>query len=352
MQSVDAARRPAPRAAVTTLGTACLLVGLLCGFTVVVPFSETAPRALGAVLAAVALALGAVLLRLAPRVTVLAMHAVLVLALGLMTLAVLRSTTPVGAVVTAAGFFWLAVFAAVFLTRTPFLAYLVGIGGGLALGLAQAGSPSPVQTWVFYLGTMAGTSWVLHRKVTSLRAIAAQDALTGAATRRSLLDAAERELAWSRRTGRPVSLVLLDLDDFKIINDTQGHAAGDEVLVGLTAAWRTELRAGDVLGRWGGDEFAVLLPATGEEEARRVVARLAGADQRCSWSAGVAAGAADSLDEWISRADDALYRAKRARAGSVVGERPRGEEVETEALGQLGGREAPSDAVARGVQRR
>jgi diguanylate cyclase (GGDEF)-like protein len=151
--------------------------------------------------------------------------------------------------------------------------------------------------------------------------LATRDALTGALTRRAVLQAGGEEFDRWRRYGQPLSLVLLDIDHFKQVNDRHGHQAGDRVLSGAVAAMRGELRVNDRLGRYGGEEFVILLPSTDAEAARasaeRVRAALAAPAPEpgippCSASLGVAwAQPGDtSLDALLARADAALYRAK------------------------------------------
>ncbi|MBB3284194.1 GGDEF domain-containing protein [Mitsuaria sp. BK037] len=151
--------------------------------------------------------------------------------------------------------------------------------------------------------------------------LATRDALTGALTRRAVLQAGGEEFDRWRRYGQPLSLVLLDIDHFKQVNDRHGHQAGDRVLSGAVAAMRGELRVNDRLGRYGGEEFVILLPSTDAEAARasaeRVRAALAAHAPEpgippCSASLGVAwAQPGDtSLDALLARADAALYRAK------------------------------------------
>ncbi len=151
--------------------------------------------------------------------------------------------------------------------------------------------------------------------------LATRDALTGALTRRAVLQAGGEEFDRWRRYGQPLSLVLLDIDHFKQVNDRYGHQAGDRVLAGAVAAMRGELRVNDRLGRYGGEEFVILLPSTDAEAARasaeRVrVALAAHAPEPgippCTASLGLAwAQPGDtSLDALLARADEALYRAK------------------------------------------
>lgn len=164
-----------------------------------------------------------------------------------------------------------------------------------------------------------------------LTELASTDSLTGAATRRRLTELAEHERRRCHREGKPLSLVVTDIDRFKAINDGFGHAAGDAALVEFVARLRRELRESDVVGRMGGEEFAVLLPDSDLEQSVRVAERLraAIAGSPIRWegvqlaltsSFGVAqlAGPDDTLDALFSRADNALYGAKRAGRDRVV----------------------------------
>ena len=112
---------------------------------------------------------------------------------------------------------------------------------------------------------------VLHQR---LHRLATVDALTGVANRRHAHEVLQRELARARRTGHPLSLLCCDLDHFKQVNDTHGHAAGDLVLKDSAALMRAELRADDLLGRWGGEEFIVVASDTPFEQALGLAERL------------------------------------------------------------------------------
>lgn len=155
-----------------------------------------------------------------------------------------------------------------------------------------------------------------------LQELATRDALTGLSNRRHLLELAEAEMARARRSGETISLLLADIDDFKLINDGRGHVAGDQVLVHIARQFRTICRTQDIVARWGGEEFLFLLPATGPEAAARFAERLraaigtaalewAGERIGVSISIGVSTLAAgESLDNGVARADGALYRSK------------------------------------------
>ncbi len=157
-----------------------------------------------------------------------------------------------------------------------------------------------------------------------------EDQLTGALNRRGLDGALEREAARAERNGTFLCIALLDIDNFKKINDAYGHQVGDIVLVHFVAIIRETIRANDMIGRYGGEEFMVLLPDSRLDEAVAVMARLQRelACKQVSWakqqlvvtfSAGVAArSAGENLETFISRADHALYEAKRVGKDRII----------------------------------
>ena len=147
------------------------------------------------------------------------------------------------------------------------------------------------------------------------------DLLTGARNRRSLYEAAEQELEKVKRYHRPLSLLYVDLDNFKSVNDTLGHEAGDELLKTVVAAFEATLRRADLVARLGGDEFAVLMPETDEAQAGLVAERLRQATQAAmaarSWPVTTSIGAVTALEsatieELIQAADVVMYEAKKA----------------------------------------
>ena len=162
-----------------------------------------------------------------------------------------------------------------------------------------------------------------------LHAQAITDDLTRLLNRRAWTERAEAQLADARRYGHPLVVVMLDIDHFKHVNDAHGHAKGDHALQLLARLLREELRGGDLAGRYGGEEFCVILTHTREGQALSFDQRL----RHClrlqseqelgfllEYSAGLAAqGPNDqSLDDLLRRADAALYEAKRAGRGQVV----------------------------------
>jgi diguanylate cyclase (GGDEF)-like protein/PAS domain S-box-containing protein len=156
-----------------------------------------------------------------------------------------------------------------------------------------------------------------------LRLMASTDPLTGLLNRRRFLEQAESEFLRSQRYRHELAMVMLDIDHFKTINDTHGHFVGDQVLVALSRATANLLRATDILGRWGGEEFVILMPETPlagaailAERLRELLARLtvdtAAGTLHFTISAGVAArGGPDAgITDIMHRADTALYAAK------------------------------------------
>lgn len=163
--------------------------------------------------------------------------------------------------------------------------------------------------------------WGLKLKAVNarLRLQSRTDNLTGLGNRAHLNERIAAEIARAQRTAAPLSLVLLDLDHFKAVNDRHGHLAGDDALRHLATILRHEARRTDILGRWGGEEFLVLCPDTGLEQARILAERIRAGVAAAGFVHGggltISGGVAqrrpeESADGWLARADQALYRAK------------------------------------------
>jgi diguanylate cyclase (GGDEF)-like protein len=165
-----------------------------------------------------------------------------------------------------------------------------------------------------------------ERQEQEIERLAMTDSLTGVYNRRTLFELGEKELSRSRRTGSSLSLIILDLDHFKRINDKYGHLGGDAILLRFVEVVRGCLRQSDVLTRYGGEEFCILLPDVGVAGAKVVAERIRSTIEASTFfvgavpltvtaSVGVAAlptgSAAITLSSLVQRADQALYIAKR-----------------------------------------
>ncbi len=194
--------------------------------------------------------------------------------------------------------------------------------------LAEEGLLTPTRVQSLYVGSNAlmllalGMGLILmagDRLRAEFEHLASHDPLTHVLTRRVFLEACEQELARCRRHGRSMALLLLDIDHFKVINDTHGHQMGDRVLVDFVGRIASLLRRPDLIARFGGEEFVLLLPETSQDEAvtvsERILARVAESRDGLP-PITVSIGAAtnrpdeDRLDTLLARADRALYRAK------------------------------------------
>ncbi len=183
----------------------------------------------------------------------------------------------------------------------------------------------------------------LKRQERELSRLAWTDSLTGVLNRHRFLELAETQLAHSQRHFRDVSLLMLDLDNFKTVNDCYGHAAGDRVLRSICKRWQSQLRGHDLIGRLGGEEFCVLLPDTKGSDALVVAERLRTATQQqavnyegatidVSVSIGTAVyeNIADTITSVIKRADQCLCKAKSAGRNRVETD-PSGDRKKTSA---------------------
>jgi diguanylate cyclase (GGDEF)-like protein len=195
---------------------------------------------------------------------------------------------------------------------------------GVALGEWGGGREARIPTFTVHALSQAASHTGLAlrnvRLLEKVQRLATRDALTGLANRRLFEDALTRETARSQRLGQPLSLVLLDVDYFKEVNDTFGHTIGDAVLGQVADAIRTRVKGFDVAARYGGDEFVLLLPGCSAADAvgvaERVRSRVANAVDAApvTMTAGVATMPQDALDgeRLVTAADRALYAAKRA----------------------------------------
>lgn len=222
----------------------------------------------------------------------------------------------------------------------------LGAPGGLLVLRAFEGARAPGPSWILseiarepslYLYLLMSTAVVfalfgfaLGRQADRLSKLSISDPLTGLLNARALSERLAAECARARRYGEPLSLLFIDVDGLKELNDSLGHSAGDVALCAVASAVRCCSRASDIASRWGGDEFAVVAPntdaASGEHMAERIRSLAAQApaelaDAAVTVSVGVATwavGTGDCRPDGLkARADEALYQAKRAGRNCV-----------------------------------
>jgi len=193
-----------------------------------------------------------------------------------------------------------------------------------------AASLRSIRTLGYFFGRTYRLAHELKHETARAEELARTDFLTGLANRRAFYEQGERELQSLVHGARPAAVAMFDIDHFKSINDRFGHAGGDAAIRALADAIRAHLRASDIAGRLGGEEFALLLPDASLEAARAVAERIRAAAEsllvehegqriRFTTSGGVAALGDDAtLDAWIARADAALYQAKQGGRNHVV----------------------------------
>jgi diguanylate cyclase (GGDEF)-like protein len=185
---------------------------------------------------------------------------------------------------------------------------------GLAIGAAS------MLLFLLVVLRIAGLVRQVEEQSEQLAALARHDGLTGIPNRRTWDGELPVAIDRARRDGVPLSVALLDLDHFKDFNDRYGHQAGDRLLTGATTAWRQVLRSTDLLCRYGGEEFGVLLPDATTERAAEVLERLrAVTPQGQTFSAGIAGwDGVEASDQLVARADRALYAAKASGRDRLV----------------------------------
>ncbi len=302
-----------------------LLGGVGALVAVISPFSPHAPGHANAAIGALACVIALWLWLWGARLPLVAFEIVIAVAILMESTVIAAATTRGGMVITAFMYTWIAVYAAHFFSPKAVAAAIALIVAGFTAGLLVDGLSNVLLAWLVVTCTVCTLGFVLSRLNESLRRQAGTDHLTGLPNRSGFLAAAVRERAIAERSGAPLCLAVIDLDGFKQVNDSHGHAAGDRLLAEVTQAWRERLRAGDVLARHGGDEFVLLLPGTSIGQAGEALQRLRVPDLPIDWSAGVSEWLpGEVLDECLAKADRDLYavkeraRPRRAAAGEMA----------------------------------
>ncbi len=277
------------------------------------PASLSAPVALFVVAAAIASCCSLVLWRLAARTPHWLLHAVVAGGTLVISVLIARAATGVSTVVTATDYIWMGVYAAFFFSRATTRAHLALIAVAFGAALLVNSHGVPAEAWFLMTASILVASETIGHQSARLRHEAATDSLTGLLNRKGLNLAAKRAFSLADRTGIPLTVGLIDLDHFKQVNDRDGHATGDRLLVEMARTWDEAIEPSDIFARLGGDEFLVLLVGSRDEEVSRLFERLRFSSPT-PWSAGVIRREPEEeLSACLARADNALYEAKRSR---------------------------------------
>ena len=323
------------------LGVLFLCGSVLVTLHVALPDQEHVNAAALYAIGGLALILGSASVIWAKQARAWTVHTVFAIGTTLICLGVYFSGVATGAY--SVLFVWLVVMAASFFSTREIVAHVVWVlvASAITLGLVETSGVSAAIRWTFGSLLLVIAAAVMSRIVAGRRSIEEQlrteieekvrlqrelehlahhDPLTGLPNRRWFEQEIARDLARASRQNAPLSVIALDLDQFKKYNDAHGHVAGDRLLKLLASLWTETLRAADVMARLGGDEFVVVLPDCPPAEAERVVRRLC---RRIPLGLTCSAGTAcwdgrESAEQLYMRADRAMYDAKERTAVHAV----------------------------------
>ena len=239
------------------------------------------------------------------------------LVVAIVLVSVLAHLGPKDHVSFASLYIWIVLFAALYFTPPIALLYTALAGAAYIVVLSVGSTVArPVIAWLSTMGTATVMYAVVAGLMTTLRRTSREDALTGLANRRTWDERLEEELERARRNQTLLSLAVIDIDNFKKVNDRDGHHAGDRLLCELASGWQRATREGsDFLARIGGDEFGLLTPESTEVELVSVTQRLREmSPDGVSYSIGVATwDGSESAANLFRRADELMYHMKRER---------------------------------------
>jgi len=290
--------------------------------TMALPHWRVAHPSVVVAVAAAAVALAPILWLVRERMPMRGCQLLLAIGSAAISLGALASGPNPGSTSTAYFYFWVPLYAAVYFRPRTAAAHVAGAALLYALALALDPTPAFVSQWMQTVTTMTVTGLVIGGFARQARHVAHTDSLTGLPNRRGLDERLPRVVQQQRRKhgDGQLCVAVLDLDDFKQVNDTQGHEAGDAILHYLGDTWRSVLRPADVLARLGGDEFLLVTPDSDAEGAAALVQRLRGFVRApLGVSAGIAVMLADEgTAELVGRADAAMYAAKVRGKGATV----------------------------------
>lgn len=246
------------------------------------------------------------------------LHAWVVASVVMICLGSWSARTAPTAIASIAFFVWMGLFVGHFFSTRQMLWHLGWMAGCLSVLLAVNGDRATAAVGIMMFGIVVAASVANHYLSVLLRQVAATDALTGLPNRQTLDKLLGREIARAQRNATMFSVGVVDVDHFKDINDRHGHIAGDQILVAWANHWRRGLRSIDLMVRYGGDEFVIIMPGCTLDDAAIAFDRLRQSGEP-SCSIGISAWEFDDTAETIlHRADQALYAAKHAGRNRIA----------------------------------
>lgn len=299
------------RARASVLGAMYLVGGVLCAGASLFGDVPGARYGISITIGLVAVGVSLVLIVIGERFPPVTLQILLVGYSALIGVLAAASVRVVGVVSLGPAVIGGAMYAGYFLAGITLWAQVaLGVGSYVIGGMLSA-AHAEVVSLVSVIVTAVAVAAILNRLTQQLLARSTLDSLTGTVSRAAWLQAAERSLR--RPESDVLCVAIIDLDDFKTVNDEAGHLAGDDLLRQVSAAWKTTLGRSALLGRYGGDEFVVLMPQLVGEEGQQWMTRLVRAHP-AKWTSGMAVREpGDSVTDLLQRADIALLEAKRAR---------------------------------------
>lgn len=298
---------------VAALGGILVLVGLWLVAQVIWPASPDALRWLNLTLAVIVLVLGLVSMVGRHHFGEWWVLGVLLAGNGMVACSTLADRSAEGQLIN--GFFLLmiTVFSAYFLRKRPFITVLATGMATYSLGLVLNPQLDVISYALLINVLVLAVSVAVAYQKELATALIKSDPLTGVLNRRGLEEFAYRARALADRDGKETTVIVIDLDGFKQLNDRCGHSRGDEVLMSVASDWASALRQEDVLARIGGDEFVIVLPGMSIDDARSLAQRLRALNDT-PWTFGCAVWRPeDELTSALNEADHVMYSGKRHR---------------------------------------
>ena len=246
------------------------------------------------------------------------LHVALVASTVVMSISVFIGRGSPAAIASSIDYVWVVLYAFYFFNWSSAVLQLVVVYICFSLALWNLPFTVAFSVGLLVLGGVTIAGMIVGYLTKELRRQAFSDPLTGLPNRKALVDMLGRELARAARAGESLVVAIIDLDWFKEVNDSDGHSAGDRLLVEVSRCWQGVLRNTDLLARFGGDEFVVVLPGCDLDRAAIVFQRLRGSVGSPFSVGATCYVSGDSLETMLIRADKALYQAKDAGRDRVV----------------------------------